>query len=167
MAEWTGDRAYLRLVERHGTALLRLAYLLTGNRFDAEDVVQDVLISVAAKWLVVRPTPGYGYLKRAVANRAIDVIRKRHDISMAELPDSLVEETGYLKYEQDEGFFALVRALPPRQRETLILRFCFDLDDRAIAQLLDVTEETVRSNARRAIDKLRTSELDTSRKERA
>jgi RNA polymerase sigma factor (sigma-70 family) len=167
MAEWTGDRAYLRLVERHGTALLRLAYLLTGNRFDAEDVVQDVLISVAAKWLIVRPTPGYAYLKRAVANRAVDIIRKRHDVTMGQLPESLIEETGYLKHEQDENFFALVRDLPPRQRETLILRFCFDLDDRAIARLLDVTAETVRSNARRAIGKLRATELDRSRKERA
>jgi RNA polymerase sigma factor (sigma-70 family) len=163
MAEWTGDRAYLRLVEKHGTALLRLAYLLTGNRFDAEDVVQDVLIAVAAKWLIVRPTPGYGYLKRAVANRAVDVIRKRREIPVGEIPESLIEESGFLAHERDENFLALVRTLPHRQKETLILRYNFDLDDRTIAKMLGVTEETVRSNARRALDKLRASELEKRR----
>jgi RNA polymerase sigma factor (sigma-70 family) len=56
-----------------------------------------------------------------------------------------------------------VRTLPHRQKETLILRYNFDLDDRTIAKMLGVTEETVRSNARRALDKLRASELEKRR----
>lgn len=155
MAAWGADARYTRLVERHATTLLHLAMLLTGNRFDAEDVVQDVLISVAAKWRVSEPTSTLAYLKRAVANRSIDVIRKRREIPTEHFPDSLVEERGFLRHEDDERFFELVRALPDRQRATVILRYSADLDDHTIAKLLGVSVETVRSQAKHALTKLR------------
>jgi hypothetical protein len=41
MATWRADARYTRLVQEHGSALLRLAVMLTGNRHDAEDAVQD------------------------------------------------------------------------------------------------------------------------------
>lgn len=160
MTEWAGDARYAALVERHGSSLLHLAILLTGNVHDAEDVLQDVLIAVAAKWPMPRST---AYLRRAVSNRAIDVIRKRHDIPTETLPESGALDSGFFHAESDDQFFRLVRALPDRQREVMVLRYHADLADRDIAQVLGISQETVRSQAHRGLAKLRlqlASEVD-------
>ena len=159
MSAWGGDAQYTRLVEQHGTALLRLAVLLTGNRFDGEDALQEALLSVAASWQRTRPQKALAYLKKSVANASFDLLKKRREISVAEVPDTLVHERRFLKYEDDQQFFALVNTLPEGQRNTLILRYFSDLDDRAIADILGVTPETVRSQAHRGLEKLRTSAL--------
>ena len=162
MATWGADGRYTRLVEEHGTALLRLAIMLTGNRHDAEDVVQDVLISVASAWPVARPLP---YLKRSVANRAVDVLRKRRDVLTDAVPETPYEEAGFLRHDDLRQFFELVQRLPDRQRETLVLRYAADLDDGAIARIQGVSIHTVRSQAQHALEKLRASDAVSSRKE--
>ena len=149
---WTTDTRYTNLVQQHGMSLLRLAILLTGNRHDGEDVVQDVLIRVSAKWT---PLLTIGYLRRAVANAAMDVHRRRRDILSAEPPERSALDSGMFRLEEDEQFFARVQALPPQQRTTVVLKFHADMDDRTIAKTLGVSIETVRSNTKRALDKLR------------
>jgi RNA polymerase sigma factor (sigma-70 family) len=166
MAAWGADARYTRLVEEHGTGLLHLAMLLTGNRFDAEDVVQDVLITVASTWRVTQPRSALAYLRKSVSNRAIDVMRRRREVATSDLPDALVEERGFLRYEDDERFFDLVRSLPDGQRATLVLRYYADMDDRAIASVLGCTAATVRSQAHHGLNKLRGSAAIT-RQERS
>ena len=162
MAVWGADARYTRLVEDHGTGLLHLAILLTGNRHDAEDVVQDVLISVAGAWPVARPLP---YLKRAVANRAVDILRKRRDVLTDAVPETPYEDAGFLRHEDNRTFFEMLAGLPDRQRETLVLRYHADLDDATIAKVLGVSVQTVRSQAHHALTKLRATELASPRKE--
>jgi RNA polymerase sigma-70 factor (sigma-E family) len=152
MAAWGADARYTAMIDKHGRSLMHFAILLTGNHADAEDVVQDALIAVAERW---SPSHPLSYLRKAVANKAIDLIRKRRDIPTAEMPETLVEERGFLRHEHDESFFALVRSLPEGQRSTLILRYYADLDDGAIAAILGVSRATVRSQAMRGLDKLR------------
>jgi RNA polymerase sigma factor (sigma-70 family) len=152
MAVWGADGRYTRLVEQHGSGLLHLAILLTGNRHDAEDIVQDVLISVAAAWPVAKPLP---YLKRAVANRATDILRKRHDVLTDAPPETPRDDPGLLQYEEDREFFARLQHLPERQRAVLVLRFHADLDDAAVGAILGITPATVRSQAHHALTKLR------------
>ena len=146
----------------HADGLLYLAIMLTGNRHDAEDVVQDVLISVAKAWPVAKPL---AYLRRSVANRCVDLTRTRRELVTDTLPERPYEDPGYLRHEQDSRFFALVQSLPDRQRETLVLRYHADLDDPTIAKILGVTRETVRSQAARGLDKLRASEAALEREE--
>jgi RNA polymerase sigma-70 factor (sigma-E family) len=160
MVAWGADARYTTLIERHGRSLMHLAILLTGNHADAEDVVQDALIAVSESWT---PSHPLSYLRTAVANKAIDLIRRRRDIPTAEIPETLVEERVFLRHEQDESFFALVRSLPEGQRSTLVLRYYADLDDRTIASVLGISRATVRSQAMRGLDKLR--ELDLVREE--
>ena len=152
MASWAADARYTRLVERHGDSLLHLAMLLVGNRHDAEDIVQDVLIAVSSKWTPAQPL---AYLKKSVSNRAMNLLSRRREFATSEMPDAAFEPAGFLTYEEDEAFFALVRVLPERQRATLVLRYYADLDDAAIAQILGVTPATVRSQAHHALAKLR------------
>jgi len=158
MATWSADSRYTELVERHGASLLHLALLLTGNRHDAEDIVQDALISVARAWPSAKPTSGVAYLKRAVANRAIDVARTRHETPVSEIEERYSEDFGFLAYEEDQRFFALVSKLPERQRATLVLKFHADMDDRSIAKALKISVTTVRSQAQHGLAKLRADE---------
>jgi RNA polymerase sigma factor (sigma-70 family) len=157
VSAWGADARYTRLVEQHGMSLLRLAILLTGNRHDAEDAVQDALISVAGKWPAVQSV---AYLRRAVSNAAIDLMRKRRDVLVAETPDVAIDDRGMFRVEDDERFFDRIRALPPGQRETIVLKYHADLDDRTIAKLQGVSVETVRSQAKRALKKLRVAARD-------
>ena len=162
MAMWGADARYTRLVEEHGTSLLHLAIMMTGNRHDAEDVVQDVLIKVASAWPMAQPV---AYLKKSVANRAIDVIRKRHDVVTDEVPEVAFTDAGFLRHEENRQFFQMVQHLPEKQRQTIILRYHADLDDNTIAKMLGISVATVRSQAHHALNKLRASETALSGKE--
>ena len=159
---WTTDARYTRLVQQHGDGLLRLAILLTGNRHDGEDVVQDVLIRVSAKW---SPALSLGYLKRAVANASIDVHRRRRDVLLAEPPERAVHDSGMFRLEEDERFFAIIQSLPAQQRATVVLKYHADLSDQLIATMLNVSIETVRSNNKRALAKLRSESLTKTTEE--
>lgn len=158
MATWGADANYTRLTTQHGGALLHLAILLTGNRHDAEDIVQDAVISVASSWSKTRPRSVFAYLKRAVTNRAIDYLRSRKEIPSDSILETAVEEFGFLRHEEDRQFFAIVNILPMRQRATLILRYYADMDDRSIAEALGCSVQTVRSQAHHAIATLRDHE---------
>jgi len=164
MTAWGADARYTRLVEEHGRGLLHLAILLTGNRHDAEDVVQDVLISVASAWPVMRPL---AYLKRSVANRSVDIMRKRREVVTDTVPDTPYDDAGLLRHEEDKRFFELLQDLPDRQRETLVLRYHADLSNAAIAKILGCSVETVRSQAHHALAKLRASESVLARIEQS
>lgn len=151
---WPGDSEYERLLREHGPALARFAFLLTGNRFDAEDIVQDAIISVASRWRGLAKTAPFGYLRQAVARKAIDLARRRRPSGELD-PDIAIEDAGYLRLEQDIEFVRMLRTLPERQRAVLVLRYQQSLDDATIGRILGCTSSTVRSQAARAFVKLR------------
>lgn len=154
MSMWRADSRYTRLVVEHGDELMRLAVMLTGSWYDGQDVTQDVLISVSKIWPIAKPLP---YLKRAIANRAIDVMRKRREV-LVDIPQEVpYEDSGFLRYEQHRAFFELLRNLPERQRQVVVLRYFEDLDDRTVAEMLGITVQTVRSQVHHALTALRTS----------
>lgn len=154
---WTADARYTELVGRRRPDLLRLAVLLTGSRDAGEDAVQEAVIAVGRSWLRVLARAGegvaYSYLRTAVVRKSIDLHRAR--IPTGEIPDIAAEDRGLLRFEQDRQFFALVAALPPQQRAVLVLRYYADFDDHRIAAVLGTSRGTVRSNAKRGLEKLR------------
>jgi RNA polymerase sigma factor (sigma-70 family) len=158
MSAWGADAQLTRTVEQHGTALLRLAVLLTGNRHDGEDALQNAIIAVAGSWRRTRPRAALAYLRRAVANECFHVHRGRDEVIMPDVPERMFHDHAFLRYEDDQRFFALLANLPEKQRATLILRYFADLDDHVIGEILECSVETVRSQASRAIAKLRESE---------
>lgn len=129
--------------------------MLTGNIHDAEDIVQDAVISVAAAWPTVQPRSGLAYLKRAVSNRAVDYARRRTEVVTDVLPERSVDDLGFLVFEEDREFFVMVDRLPHRQRAAVILRYYADLNDSAIAETLDCSVQTVRSQIHHALTTLR------------
>lgn len=127
-------------------ALVRLAYLLTGGRDHAEDIVQTAFEAAQTRWDELDDP--HAYLRRVVVNRAQDLHRRRY--RQRPRPEPAVTHLP----EIDETWTALQR-LPDRQRAVVVLRFYEDLPLTDIARLLDRPEGTVRSDLHRALDRLR------------
>jgi RNA polymerase sigma factor (sigma-70 family) len=128
--------------------LTRLAYLLVGDRSEAEDIVQAVFTTAASRWDSIKYPPAY--LRRAVVNRANDVHRRSFE--RAGTVVGVGSTTG--EPEVDE-VWALLGGLSSAQRAVVVLRFYEDLELADIASLLGRPPSTVRSDLRRALSKLR------------
>jgi RNA polymerase sigma-70 factor (sigma-E family) len=145
------DERLVALYERHYGDLVRLAYLVSGQASQAEEVVQDAFVQTHRSWARVRdPLP---YLRTAVINGCRSVGR-RQTLERARRP--LAPEPVPLG--ADELWDALA-GLTERQRAALVLRFYCDLPDAEIATALGCRETTVRTSVHRALAKLR-KEID-------
>jgi RNA polymerase sigma factor (sigma-70 family) len=131
-------------------ALTRLAYLLVGDRNEAEDVVQAVFTSAAAHWETIGDPAAY--LRRAVVNRANDVHRR----SFRAAPTLVPVEGSVGEPELDE-IWGFVQGLPTAQRAVVVLRFYEDFSLGEIASMLGRPASTVRSDLRRALARLKGS----------
>ena len=135
--------------------LLRMAYLLTGDRGHAEDVVQTALLQVARRWRRIRGEPA-PYARRAVVNLAKNHWRGRfrrpHESTQA-------VEACYAPPEADvllqEVLLPAVMQLPVRQRAVLVLRYFQDLSVEQTADALGCSAGTVKSQTHHALGKLR------------
>lgn len=130
--------------------LTRLAYLLVGDRSEAEDIVQAAFTTAASHWESISDPPAY--LHRAVVNRANDTHRRWFRSTTTVVPgDATVDQP-----ELDE-MWKLVQGLPQAQRAVVVLRFYEDIGLVDIAALLGRAPSTVRSDLRRALTKLKGS----------
>jgi RNA polymerase sigma-70 factor (sigma-E family) len=136
--------------------LLRTAYLLTGDRGHAEDIVQTALLQVARRWRRIRgePTP---YARRAVVNLAKNRWRDRF---RRPRESSAVAEPGYAAPPDadvllQQVLLPAVMELPVRQRAVLVLRYFQDLSIEQTAAVLGCSTGTVKSQTHYALSKLR------------
>lgn len=138
-------------------ALLAYAYTLTGNRPDAEDLVQEALVRTGVAWPRVRKHDDpEGYVRRTMWRLAINEWRRPiRTIAVAEIPEHSHEDTRLGRVESDLDVDRLLADLPPRMRAVLVLRYVDGLDDATIATALGCSRGTVRSQASRALDKVR------------
>jgi RNA polymerase sigma factor (sigma-70 family) len=132
------------------SSLTRLAYLLTGDRSEAEDIVQAVFTTAVSRWETIEEP--MVYLRRAVINRASDAHRRsyRTASTAAGVAESIDEPVV-------NELWSVVRKLPAPQRAVVVLRFYEDLALADIATLLCRPASTVRSDLRRALISLRES----------
>lgn len=145
---------------RHAPDATRLAYLLTGDRALAEDLVQDAFVSVAGRLGHLRaPEAFYPYLRRTLVNMSKNHFRhravERAYLARAERdPPMDVLEAGVVA---TESMRRALLALPPRQRAALVLRYYEDLPEDQIAEILRCRPGTARSLVSRGVAALRTS----------
>lgn len=139
-------------VRARGDALLRYGYVLSGSSEDAADLVQEALARLGDAWHRVRNKQNpEGYVRTIMVRLHINSWRRRHrEDLVADVP-----EQGRLDRYGDADLWAELQELPRKQRAVLVLRYYEDLSDGEIAEILGVSRGTVRSQASRALDKLR------------
>ena len=142
--------------------LFRLALSITGNRQDAEDVVQDALLNVWKKkndWEQIDNWEAYCY--RSTRNIALDKISLK--INQQEAWDDRYDEpdaaiSAQEKLEEEEHLLLLesfIRRLPEKQRTIFQLREVEDLNYKQIAEAMNISEEQVKVNLFRARHKIK------------
>lgn len=145
----------------HG--LVRFAYGLTGDRGLAEDLAQTALANAYASWSRVRDADDRdAYLRRIVLNAHRSGFRKRRvteqlNGSTPDMDGRLAVPDLAAQHADRAVVAAALAALPPRQREVLVLRFWLDLTEAQIAADLGCSVSTVKSHSSRALAKLRSS----------
>jgi RNA polymerase sigma-70 factor (sigma-E family) len=145
------------LYQASALGLIRLAYLMLGDRPSAEDVVQEAFIGLYRRWDRLADTGNAAYYLRAsVLNGCRSVLRhravRRRGVAY-QLPEASAEAVALSGEEREEVTRAVTR-LPHRQREALVLRFYLDLSDDEIARIMGIRPSTVRSTMVRALDAL-------------
>jgi RNA polymerase sigma factor (sigma-70 family) len=129
--------------------LVRLAYLLVGDREDARDIVQAAFASASRRWDTIDDPPAY--LRRTVLNRANDLHRRAFRRAKHPLP-AAGDHTGEPEL---DGVWLFVQSLPTAQRNVIVLRYYADLTLVDIADVTGRPASTVRSDLRRALISLK------------
>ncbi|WP_119726459.1 SigE family RNA polymerase sigma factor [Thermomonospora amylolytica] len=151
------DEEFHRYVAARGPALLRAAVQLTGDRGEAEDLLQAALVKTYLAWERINDRGSVdGYVRRAMVNTQISWWRRRKlEVYPTDvLPDRPVDD----HTRRSEMHDALGRALdrlPRRQRVAVVLRYYEDMPEAEIAEVLGVSIGTVKSTVSRAVAKLR------------
>jgi len=146
------DRAFDALYRAEHLAMLRLGFLLTGNRDAAAEVVHDAFIRTYQRWERL-DRPG-AYLRTSVVNGCNDHHRRRirrATFSVAEVAEHHdPAEAGH-----DEHLADAIAHLKPKRRAAIVLRYYLDLPQREIAEALGVRQGTVKSLLHRGLADLR------------
>jgi len=146
------------LYAAHAADALRLAYLLTGDNSQAEDLVQDAFVRLAGRLVHLRDPAGFhAYLRVSLVNLARSQFRRRklerRFAQTQQAPSPLPEPD---MSEREQMRLALL-ALPVRQRLAVVLRYYEDLSEAQTAQLMHCGTGAVNSLVSRAMARLRST----------
>ncbi len=151
------DAAFRDYVLARGTALLRMAVMLTGNQADAEDLVQAALANTFLAWDKINDRAALdAYVRRAMVNTHISWWRRRR---LEEFPTDQLPDQAVADHARESDTAEVVRRaldrLPERMRAAVMLRYFEDMTEPEIAALLGVSLGTVKSTVSRAVARLR------------
>ncbi|MEZ0106551.1 RNA polymerase sigma-70 factor (sigma-E family) [Catenulispora sp. EB89] len=146
------------MVSRWG-GLVRFAYGLTGDRGHAEDLAQTALAKAFASWPKVRRAQDPdAYVRRILINTNNHRFRKRRVVEHhGEASAEPAVGDGTAALDQRDALVAALMELPPKQRAVVVLRYWDGLTETQAATVLGCSVGTVKSQASRALAKLRTS----------
>jgi RNA polymerase sigma-70 factor (ECF subfamily) len=159
---WTPP-SWDEVVRTHSARVYRLAYRLTGNRHDAEDLTQEVFVRVFRSLSSYTPGTFEGWLHRITTNLFLDLVRRKARIRFDALPDDAErlpsKERGpaqiYDETHFDDDVQAALDALPPDFRAAVVLCDLEGLSYEEIAATLGIKIGTVRSRIHRGRTQLR------------
>ena len=152
------DAEFAEYMAARQPSLLRTAYLLTGDRHAAEDLVQTALAKLYLSWdKVQRRELVDGYVRRIMVNENNSLWRrawKRKEVSTDQVPDHAgvddIHDDG-----RKSALWEFVQTLPRKQRAVIVLRYYEDLSEAEIAETLGISVGTVKSQASRALASMR------------
>ena len=152
------------IVEQHSVRVYRLAYRLTGNKHDAEDLTQEVFVRVFRSLHSYTPGTFEGWLHRITTNLFLDGARRKAKIRFDALADdaetrlpsrAVTPEAGVLEGLFDDDVESALASLPPDFRAAVVLCDIEGLSYEEIADVLDLKLGTVRSRIHRGRSMLR------------
>ena len=157
------DALVAHLFHQEGVALVRMARLFTDDRNAAEDLVQEAFIRLHKSAHRIRSDEkAASYLRSIVINLARDHNRRglmslRHQEAVPAGTTPEAPEDRLILDEQQALFLDEVRALSPRQRDCIFLRFYLELSEREIADVLGISPNSVKTHFRRGLASLRST----------
>ncbi|HET7821949.1 MAG TPA: SigE family RNA polymerase sigma factor [Ornithinibacter sp.] len=151
----SASESFEAFVVQRGPALLRTAFLLTGDHGRAEDLVQTALGKSWSKWSSIHEVPREAYVRKVMVNTYIAWWRRRWN---GEYPtDALPERPARFEdLDLRRDLLIALAGLPKGQRAVVVLRFFDDLTEAQAAELMGCSVGTVKSQASRALKALRT-----------
>ncbi|MFF9338657.1 MULTISPECIES: SigE family RNA polymerase sigma factor [unclassified Streptomyces] len=165
--EATGERScseaeFTAYVQERRASLYATAYHLTGDRFEAEDLLQSALFSTYRAWERISDKAAVGgYLRRTMTNLHISAWRRRkvNEYPTEELPETVGETDAMRGTELRAVLWQALARLPELQRTMLVLRYYEGRTDPEIAEILDISVGTVKSSIWRSLRRLREDEV--------
>ena len=154
------DREMAMLFDRHYAPMCRLAYVILGDAALAEEIVMEALIKTFAGWRRIRDKDRVdAYLRRAVVNLCRSKIRRKAIEARVNAEHYRRDELrppdwDPERHETSRLVWEAVRTLPDRQRACVVLRYFEDLSEAQIADALECSVGTVKSQLSKARAKL-------------
>ena len=156
---------WAELVEEHADSVYRLAFRLSGNQQDAEDLTQETFMRVFHNVKTYKPGTFEGWLHRITTNLFLDMVRHRSKIRMEALPEDYERVPGsaptpeqvYSETNLDPALQAALDELSPEFRVSVVLADVVGMSYEEIAKTLGVKMGTVRSRIHRGRSQLRAS----------
>jgi RNA polymerase sigma-70 factor (sigma-E family) len=151
-------REFAEFAAAQSGALIRLAYVLTGDQSAAEDLLQTALTKAAARWGRIHSAPE-AYVRQIMYREQVSGWRRRarrRETTMADVPDQAAAIPA-ASAETRLALLEALRALPAGKRAVLALRYLEDLPEAQVAGILGCSVGTVRSQTHKAITQLRSA----------
>lgn len=149
----TTDPGYTEFVLARQGRLRRAAYLMCGDATLAEDLLQEALIALAARWESVENPDAF--VRRVIYRQRVSLWRKqRREVVSGYVPEGSVGD-GAAERARDQEVHEALRALPPRQRAALVLRYFEDLTEAQTAEVMGIRTGTVKSLSHQAVARMR------------
>ncbi|MEU2872463.1 SigE family RNA polymerase sigma factor [Streptomyces olivoreticuli] len=156
------EAAFTAYVQERRASLYATAYHLTGDRHEAEDLLQSALFSTYRAWDRITDKAAVGgYLRRTMTNLHISAWRRRklNEYPTEELPETVGETDAMRGTELRAVLWQALARLPELQRTMLVLRYYEGRTDPEIAEILDISVGTVKSSIWRSLRRLRDDEV--------
>ncbi|MGW3949933.1 SigE family RNA polymerase sigma factor [Streptomyces sp. NPDC004752] len=156
------EAEFTAYVQERRASLYATAYHLTGDRFEAEDLLQSALFSTYRAWDRISDKAAVGgYLRRTMTNLHISAWRRRklNEYPTEELPETPGDTDAMRGTELRAVLWQALARLPELQRTMLVLRYYEGRTDPEIADILGISVGTVKSSIWRSLRRLREDEV--------
>ncbi|MGI8870715.1 MAG: SigE family RNA polymerase sigma factor [Mycobacteriales bacterium] len=142
--------------------LLRVGYLLTGNRADAEDLLQTALLNTYLRWRHVRDVDAARAYVRAAMVHSLATARRRRwrdEVPVAKVPEQESRTSpGPADVDNWVSLIAALQRIPARQRAAVVLRHYLGMSEKGAAEALKLSVPAVKSLTARGLMSLREQE---------
>ena len=152
------DTDFAAYLAARQASLLRTAYLLTGNRHDAEDLVQTAFAKLYLSWDKVRDQGAIdGYVRRILVNEHNSLWRRAWKRRESSQEHQVLDRPVHDRYDEGTGsaLWDVVQTLPRKARAVVVLRYYEEMSEAETAAVLGISVGTVKSQTSRALAALR------------